>query len=281
MIVYPFQGGGITTRIIAAGDEGPAILLLHGFTSRADRWRDTVAMLAARGYRAFAPDLPGHGFAEKSAAFDHSVPGYRDFVIELIERLGLERLSLVGTSLGGQVLAAVTRKVPQRIENLVMVCSMGLEPLPADKVAAIRGGLDDMSLSAMRQRLLSVFADPRFVTDDLVREDVLVNTSPGAAESLGKFGRYLESGFERDLVLEDLVSLDGKVPFLMIWGENDKGTPVRIADNARARLPNSRLAVMRHAAHTPYIESPEVFESVLLNFLTKGTGVSSADVEYR
>ena len=281
MIAYPFEAGGITTRVLTAGDTGPAVLLLHGFTSRADRWQNTVTSMAAQGYRVFAPDLPGHGFAEKRLASNHSVSGYRDFVIDLMNRLGIERASLVGTSLGGHVLAAVAKEEPDRVENLVMVCSMGLEALPAEKVAAIRAGLTDMSVNAIRQRLLSVFTDPRFVTDELVREDMLINTSPGAGASLGKFGDYLSSGFNDDLVLDDLVSLDSRFPLLMIWGENDKIAPPRIAYNAHERLPHSRVAMMRQVAHTPYIENPPLFESILLKFIQGKGDVSSSDVEYR
>ena len=78
MIAYPLAAGGIVTRLFESGTSGRPILLLHGFTSRADRWRQTAIDLGARGYRVFVPDLPGHGFATKSASFNHSVSGYRE-----------------------------------------------------------------------------------------------------------------------------------------------------------------------------------------------------------
>ena len=281
MIVYPFEAGGIVTRMLAAGDKGPVILLLHGFTSRADRWRQTVADLAARGYRVFAPDLPGHGFASKSTAFDHSVVGYRDFVIDVLDRLGVDRASLVGASLGGHVLAAVAKQIPDRVDHLVMIGSMGLEPLPAERVAKIRAGLSDMSLPAMRARLLSVFSDPDIVTDELVKEDVLVNTSPGAEESLGKFGGHLASGYNDHLALPDLVALDGKIPLLLLWGSDDKSVPVEVAQATRERMPHARFAIMPGINHTPYIENPALFQQIVLDFLQNGRGISAAGVTYR
>ena len=237
MWTYPFGAGGIVTRLITSGNSGEVVVLLHGFTSRADRWRGTVGTLAAQGYRVFAPDLPGHGFATKDPAFDHSVSGYRDFVLDLIEQLGLDRINLVGTSLGGHVAAAVAACVPDLVGRLVMIGSMGLDQLPSERIAAIRGGLADMSFAAVRTRLLTVFNDPALVTDDLVREDMLVNTSPGAVACLQKFGTYLASSFNKELAIDDLVALDAKVPLLLNLG---RGRPVgasrRGASGAQAPL---------------------------------------------
>lgn len=267
MIAYPFAAGGIVTRLFDSGTSGHPVLLLHGFTSRADRWRQTAIDLATKGYRVFVPDLPGHGFAAKSASFDHSVTGYRDFVLDLLDKLSLDRLALVGTSLGGHIVAKVAAHSPARVEKLVMIGSMGLNPLPPERTTAIRNGLADMSPAAMRARLLTVFTDPSFVTDDLVMEDVRVNTSPGAKESIDKFAAYLATGFNNDLALDDLVALDGKVPLLMIWGEDDKSMPVEVAHKARARLAHARLATLRSVNHTPYIENPATFQKILTDFL--------------
>jgi hypothetical protein len=64
-----------------------------------------------------------------------------------------------------------------------------------------------MSPETMRARLLTVFSDPRFVTDELVREDVLVNTCPGAKDSLGGFVGYMAARFNEDLVADGLAAL--------------------------------------------------------------------------
>src|SRR5262245_50810341 len=136
MIAYPFQVGKTLTRVLEAGAlDAPVILLQHGFTSRADRWRSTMERLAGMGFRVIAPDLPGHGFASKNPDFDHSVRGYVDFVLQLIDRLRIDRLTLVGTSLGGHIMGEIASAAPQRTERLVMIGSMGLEPLPAERIA--------------------------------------------------------------------------------------------------------------------------------------------------
>lgn len=267
MIAYPFGVGTVTTRVIEAGEGDDALVLLHGLTSRADRWLGNVQELAALGYRVVAPDLPGHGFASKDPAFDHSVGGYRDFILTLLDGLQIRRAVMVGTSLGGHVLADLACRAPERVERLVMIGSMGLQALGEDRIAAIRKGLEDMSASAIRTRLLTVFSDASFVTDDLVREDARVNTSPGAQESLQAFGRYLADRFSDDLVLDRLATIDGQVPLLLLWGDQDRSAPLDIAKAARAQLPNARLAIMGGVNHTPYMENPPVFRRILHAFL--------------
>ena len=192
-------------------------------------------------------------------------------MLDLLDKLGLDRLVLVGTSLGGHIVAKVAAHSPGSVEKLVMIGSMGLHALPPDRVNAIRTGLADMSPAAMRTRLLSVFTDPSFVTDDLVMEDVRVNTSPGAKESIDKFAAYLATDFNNDLALDDLVALDGKVPLLMIWGEDDNSMPVEVARKARTRLAHARLATLRNVNHTPYLEKPAAFQKILTDFLENRT----------
>jgi 2-hydroxy-6-oxonona-2,4-dienedioate hydrolase len=76
MIMYPLAVGDIVNRVFEAGAGGKTMLLLHGLTSRADRWTGCIEALAAAGYHVFAPDLPGHGFATKAGELDHSIGGY-------------------------------------------------------------------------------------------------------------------------------------------------------------------------------------------------------------
>jgi len=272
MICYPLGVGPISTRLFAAGAEGPAVLLIHGLTSRADRFKATAEVIASSGYRVFVPDLPGHGFATKDPALDHSIAGYRDFTLGVMDALGLDKAALVGASLGGHVAAAVACTTPERVTQLAMIGSLGLRPIPPERVSAIKNGIADMSLEAMRARLLRVFNDPKFVTDELVQEDVKVNTSVGAVASLNAFAEYMAARFNEDLVLDGLRALNGRIPMLLLWGEDDKSVPVEEGQLARDALPQAKLVVLHDVNHTPYIERPDLFEPILLDFLAGHVG---------
>jgi len=267
MIMYPMDVGGVLTRVLEAGDEaGTPMILVHGLTSRADRWRSNIDMLAAAGYHVFAPDLPGHGFADKGKE-NHSVPAYRDFILNFLDAIGVDRAVLIGTSLGGHIVGAVTCRRPERAVATVMIGSLGLHPVSAERVERIRHGFADMRPEAVRARLLTVFSDPGFVTDALVREDLLINTSPGASESLAQFTAYMATRFNGDLVADGLAALGKQAKLLLVWGEEDQSVPVELGRAAHARLPHARMVTFARTSHTPYMERADLFNRVVLAFL--------------
>ncbi|HEX2887292.1 alpha/beta fold hydrolase [Vineibacter terrae] len=267
MIAYPLAVGTTITRVFSAGHSGPVLVLVHGLTSRADRWQHNIDVLAAAGYRVLAPDLPGHGFATKSADFDHSIPGYRDFLLQFLDQVDAPEAILLGTSLGGHVAAAAAIAAPARVRSLIMVGSLGLAPVTQEKVERTTAGLRDMRLEAMRNRLLQVFSDPRHVTDALVEEDVRINASPGAAACFERFLDYFAHRFNDDLVLDGLQALGDRIPLLLLWGEEDKSVPLEIGLKTRRHLPQARLGIFQKTNHTPYWEAPALFNQAVLDFL--------------
>ena len=124
MIAYPLGVDGRTTRVLESGS-GPALILIHGLGSRADRWRGNIEGLAA-SRRVLAIDLPGHGFATKGPDYDYSISGYARFLQSFFDAVGLDRAAIVGASLGGQVAGAFAALAPERVEALALIGSTGL-----------------------------------------------------------------------------------------------------------------------------------------------------------
>jgi pimeloyl-ACP methyl ester carboxylesterase len=255
MISYPCSVGPTITRVLEAGaPNAPAILLVHGLSSRADRWVRNIDTLAARGYRVIAADLPGHGFATKDPQYDHTIPGYADFVLGLLDKLGIARATIVGTSLGGHVVATAVLKQPQRAERFMMIGSTGFAPSMPERVQGMRDWLKNLTPESHRPKLQNVFCDKTLASDDMVREDVMINTSPGAWACFDKFLTYMADGFNRDLVLEPLAAIDGRTPLLLFWGVEDSSVPVARGRAARERLTKARLVCVENLNHTPYYE---------------------------
>ena len=107
-------------RVGTGGGDGPAVLLLHGFSNDRHVWRDVVSELPA-GYRTVAPDLRGHGDSGWSIAGDYRPAAIARDLPVLLDALGLERVSVVGHSLGGNVATLFAAEVPARVEALVLV----------------------------------------------------------------------------------------------------------------------------------------------------------------
>jgi len=268
MICYPLAVGPTVTRVFEAGaPDAPAILLMHGLSSRADRWVRNIDALAAAGYHVFAADLPGHGFATKDPAFDHTIGGYAGFVLGLLDALKIARATIVGTSLGGQIVAAAVLREPERAERLMVIGSTGFAPTPPERAQGFRDWIMHLTPESHRPKLERVFTDTSLATDDMVREDVRINTSPGASACFDRFLRYMADGINADLVGERLRSIEDRVPLLMFWGEDDTSVSVSIGRAARASLPKARLVVVKGLNHTPYYENPPLFNEVLLRYI--------------
>jgi 2-hydroxy-6-oxonona-2,4-dienedioate hydrolase len=268
MIHYPLAAGKTLTRVLEAGRiDAPAIVLLHGLSSRADRWMRNIDALAAEGYRVIAADLPGHGFATKDPAYDHTIGGYADFVLALFDALRLDKATLVGTSLGGHIVAAAALKQPQRIERLMMIGSTGFAQSTPQRAQGFGDWILNLTPPLHRPKLERVFSQTSLVTDDMVREDVLINTSPGAAECFRRFIGYMGGEMNNDLVLERLRTIEDRVPLLLFWGVDDTSVSVDIGRAAREKLPRSRLVTVTGLNHTPYYENPSLFNRVLLAYM--------------
>ena len=108
---------GYRRAYIHAG-RGPAILLIHGIGDCCDTWTEVIPGLA-RDYTVIAPDLLGHGRSDKPRA-DYSVAAYANGMRDLISVLGVDRVTVVGHSLGGGVVAMqFAYQYPERCERLV------------------------------------------------------------------------------------------------------------------------------------------------------------------
>jgi 2-hydroxy-6-oxonona-2,4-dienedioate hydrolase len=269
MISYPAKIGDVTTRIFTAGTEGRPVMFVHGFGAKADRWKLNMDPIAAAGFRAYAFDLPGHGFASKSDNAPSTVPEYSDFLGKVMDHLEVSNAVLVGTSLGGAVVASFAAQHPDRVEALVFVGSMGLVPIGEEIRSRIRAGSANQTLEAMQAKFKNIIADQSKVTVEMVEEEFHTNNSPGAAAALIKVGRYIGEKLDDDVVGQKIASLNK--PTLLVWGDEDKVVPLAFGRAAREMLPNSRLCILEGTSHTPYYEKFSEFNAAILDFLSGRT----------
>ena len=267
MIQYPLGAGGTLTRVLEAGRGDRAMLLVHGVGARADRWRLNLPGLADAGYHPYAVDLPGHGLAEKGGRFDHSVPNYAAFASAVLDEIGADRAVLVGTSLGGHILATVACEAPERVEALVLVGTLGMARLGQAARERTAGLIGDASPETVDRKLHSVLHDDGLVTAELHREEVLINNSPGAAESFVGISDYFANRIDDHVVGERLAALGDRFGVLLVWGREDLGFPLSMGEAAHELLGGSRLAIMDDAAHAPYYERPATFNAIVTQFL--------------
>lgn len=267
------------------GEDRPPILFVHGLGSSGYiEWRFVLPHFA-RTHRVLAPDLPGFGRTDKPRSAAYSIPYFARTLDRFLDQAGVERVALVGTSLGGRIALEVALTFGRRVERLVLVNSLGLgrpqvqffypllmlprvgetamavarhamQRLPPSLIrrwagryagaANLEETMDDAYLADMRE----MFGSQGF-------SEAYLATVRSMGRPAGLFGAH-------DLVprLTEIAA-----PVLFVWGADDPLFPLAHAHRAHASLPGSHLAVIEGAGHTPQADRPDEFNRVLAGFL--------------
>jgi len=226
----------------------------------------------------FAPDWPGYGESDKPK-MRYTTEYYETFLGHLMDALGLEKVSLVGISMGGAISLGFSLHSPERVEKLVLVDSHGLGkevpgrvmsyvmvrlPLLNKLVWALMG----RSRRMIRWSLRSVFHDPQAVTRSLVEEDYQEVKKPRVGQAFRSWlGSEIGLGGFRTNFVDELHTL--AMPTLILHGEEDRYVPVSWARRAHTLIKNSELHIFPQCGHWLTREKPTEFNRAVLGFLTR------------
>ncbi|MEZ5268323.1 MAG: alpha/beta fold hydrolase [Microthrixaceae bacterium] len=260
------------------GGSGPLVLLVHGMAGSSSTW---VPVLEDLGRRVtfLAPDLPGHGRSDKPRG-DYSLGAQAAFLRDLLDALGHESATVVGTSLGGGIAMQFAYQHPERTERLVLVGSGGLgeEVATVLRMLALPGV--DLVLPLAMQPLLRDTVET--VTGWFSR--IGLRPAPAATEMWRAYASLIDPETRGALIQTlravvdhrgqrvsalDKVYLASDVPTLIIWGDEDPIIPVSHAHTAQEAMPGSQLAIMEGCGHFPHAEQPREFASKLLDFIAE------------
>jgi pimeloyl-ACP methyl ester carboxylesterase len=261
--------GGLRVRYVRAG-VGPPVLLVHGLGSSIYTWKDVFPSLV-REHDVVALDLPGFGGSEIPPGLSAEI--YPRTVTGLLDRLGIERASLVGHSLGGAVVLFVAASQPERVDRLVLLDAAGFHLTPAERPWLLRLLASDAGgvLARLpRKRLFvtlalhQVFHDGRKVTDERVEEYLAPAQRPGAVDALrsllGPRGVAALTSFED-------VAKRVQAPTLVVWGRDDTWLPPVDAERFEAAIPRARSVVLEACGHMPQEELPAETSRFVSDFL--------------
>ena len=258
--------------VLSAGSAGdPAMVFVHGIGGSSTSWQSVIGSFAGT-HHVVAIDLPGHGRSDipDPAGADYGVPALARAVLHALSRLGVERATLVGHSLGGAVAIGAALAAPERVERLVLVDSGGLGVEISPELVRLLG--EPPGESASRALLELFFHDQRLVLDAGVAEHLAALSRPGAHAAVGAIKRraFTPEGGQRAVPVERLADIS--VPVLVVWGERDRVIPVAHAERARAVFADVEIAIVPDAGHAPQVEAPEEFAAIVARFLARTAG---------
>ena len=275
---------GITLNVAEAGPEnGPLVVLLHGFPENWSGWRHQIGPLARAGYRVVAPDQRGYGESDKPPG----VGSYRldllvDDLIGLASSYGRGPAAVVGHDWGGIVAWAAIERHPDRFNRAVILNA----PHPGVMQEALRKDLSQLARSwyvlafqipgvpefllsrngfGWLERLLIASGRPGAFNDDDIKLLKAGWKQPGALRSMIHW--YRAALRSPDANRPDATIL---VSTLILWGVADQALGPGLARSSFARCQNATIEWFDDATHWLAREHPERVNSLLLDFLGEG-----------
>ncbi len=271
---------GLKTHFVRKGEQGPVIVLLHGFGSSTYTWRLNVEELAKK-HQVYALDLKGFGLTAKPKDGNYHVGAYADQLRRFLDVMKLPKVILAGNSMGGAVAMNLALRYPERVEGLILIDAAppnfapmgGVENNKAERTkeetkpqatqSVLRSVLTRalVNKSMVEAGLKGAYHKPEaFVTPEMVEIYYRPLTIDGALEALASMGKPPKT--------EPLPPLDTlKKPVLIIWGRHDKVIPVSVADYFAKTISGSKKVILEDSGHLPHEEEALTFNRLVSEFV--------------
>lgn len=245
---------------------GEAVIMMHGIGGFRGNWSRQLEAFSS-GYRAIAWDARGYGDSDDyEGTLDFSQ--FAEDLLRLLDHLGLAKAHLCGLSMGGRIALDFHDRHAERVASLILV-----DTFP---------GFDSSFTQEGREKFVRERRQP--LVDGLEPSDIAPKlaptlVSPGASQAIvdeliDSMCRLHKDSYIKAVEamtmyqpMADLASI--KVPVQIIVGEDDKLTPPSVAQKMAADITGARLLEIAAAGHLSNIESPEVFNACVLNFLSE------------
>lgn len=258
---------GQKIHYIEAGS-GPTVILLHGLGGDGTNWAMTVPALASK-HHVFVPDQIGFGQSDKPL-INYRVATLVEFLAQFYKKLGIEKATLVGNSLGGWTAAAFAIAHPEKVDKLVLVDAAGYSgkrwggPEVTKELAM---ALNPSTVAGLKQSLGGIFYNKAMITDQFVETAFAAKLKRGDGYTINAF---IDSILRGEDYLDDKTKTI-KAPTLVIWGREDILTPLGIGEAFVQDIPGAQKVVIEKCGHVPQLEKAAEFNAALLKFLEGGS----------
>src|SRR5271156_5183848 len=232
---------GTRIRVLRGGRVGaPPLVFLHGAGGHTG-WMGFLDALA-EDFAVFAPEHPGFGRSDDPPWLDE-VGDLAYFYLDFLATLGLDRVHLIGTSLGGWIAAELAVRNQTRLASLTLVCAVG--------ITANGKPIDDIFRLSVEENLRRFYADPERASRrlvDMAKVDInIVAKNRTTVTRLAYRPRFYNPNLAKWLHRIT-------VPTLLVWGDMDGLVPPEFGEAYHAAIPGSRFVVLKDAGHAPFDE---------------------------
>lgn len=261
---------------------GKPVVLLHGGgpgASALSNFGRTIPALAPH-FDVLAVDQPGYGGSVDEPIAGQYFTEAATALAELLDKLGIERVDLIGNSLGGGTAVRFALNFPERAGRLLLMGPGGLSlnvfsADPTEGVKRLGAFARDPSRARLTAFLRTLVFDPSVITDDLVEERLKAAVTPAAMRAMREMGASFAdpATFEEGLLWRDAHRLRHET--LLVWGREDRVNPLDGALIALKILRNASLHVFGGCGHWVHLEKFDEFNRLAIDFLAPEKSDSS------
>jgi pimeloyl-ACP methyl ester carboxylesterase len=268
---------GVDIAYVDSGGTGSPIVFVHGLSSYTSFWEYQIPAFTGE-HRVLALDLPGYGASARPDA-PCTPPWYANVVSAWMTAVGVDKATVVGHSMGGQIALTLAITAPERVERLVLSAPAGLEPFNPGAAKFMKDfWTERRAIGTTEEQVRANFLTQVFNRRDagverLIEERVRLGLSPRFAGTSVAVARSV-AGMLDYPVRERLGQV--KVPTLVVFGTADRmipnpiftgGATRSIARVAEERIPGARVVMIPGAGHTVHHDAPDAFNTALKEFL--------------
>jgi len=236
------------------------LVMVHGFMGGSAQWDPIMPELQGQT-DLIAVDLPGFGSNANMPPIN-TIDGFADWVLKDLNARGIDKFHLLGHSMGGMIVQEMTHKAPSRIASLILYATgaQGILPGRFETIAESkrRAQVDGPQETARR------IAATWFLNTDQAANYAIC---AGVAEQSSLAAIY--SGLDAMQAWSGTDKLaEISAPTLVIWGDGDRTYAWPQIQQLWQTIPGAKLAVLPDCAHAVHLENPDIFNRILLDFIT-------------
>lgn len=231
---------------------GETLIFLHGWRSESSVWFKLLENDKFKDFRIYLVDLPGYGKSQ-TAKTNFNLENYAETVLKFIEKLNLNKPSIIGHSFGGAVSIKLASLSGNSIDKLILIGASGIRNKKLKKTV----------LKSIAKTVSPLFK-PKFMQGLRINLYRMIGSDDYVATPHLK-EIYLNI-IKEDLT-EDLEQIKNKT--LLLWGEKDKDTTLADGLLMNKNIKNSKLNIIKGSGHFSFITNSELVSDYIINFINQ------------
>jgi len=245
---------GSTRWNVLEGGRGETLVLLHGFNADADHFNRVARHLTGH-FRILAPDLPGFGDTQVDEPVDYRIGSQAAAVVRWMDRVGIQRCYLGGSSMGGYIACQIAKMHPDRIRALWLLAPGGVENAPLSplfqEIAEERHNpLVIRNIDDFRRLTDFCFVHPPWIPGPLARF-LISRAAERATDHLRAFDAIRFDSVPTESLVDGM-----ETPALIVWGRSDQILNAAGAQILSRLMKHAECLMLPDTGHLPMLENP-------------------------